>query len=92
MANFLTIDPAYKDCLTIHDDCAKNLGEQSQAELLQLAVHARKSNNPLLLRYFIDLPGMDELIGEKTKLELDQVKKNVVTEVKQVATKAKDNK
>ena len=88
MANFLTIDPAYKDCLSVHDDCAKILGEQSQAELLQLAVIARKSNNPLLLRYFIDLPVMDELIGEKTKLELEQVKRNVATETK-FATKEK---
>lgn len=83
MADLLKIDVAFKDNLTVHDDCCKNLGDQSQAELLQLAIHARKSNNPLLLRYFIDLPSMDELIAAKTTADLDAVKKNTVSATKE---------
>lgn len=80
----IKINPENKDRRVSHNKvAAKTVAEHTQAELLQLGIIARSSNNPLLLSCFIDLPTMDELVQSKTSADLKQVKDNTLS--KQVA-------
>lgn len=70
----ITINPDFKDRKVCHNKTSKTVGTHTPAELKQLAILARKSENKLLLECFIDLPSLEELLAEKTTAEIAAVK------------------
>lgn len=71
----IAINPEFKDQVMSHGDVrAKSLDKHTQEELLSLAIQARSSGNPVLLRCFAEsLPTLAELKGEKVSSELDKI-------------------
>ena len=66
----LSIDTAYNEQAMSHGDvCNKKLKLYSQEELLELALLARKANNPALIRCFKNLPSLADLTDEKLENE-----------------------
>lgn len=49
------------------------LKDFTQAELLTLGIEARKSNNPALLRCFVGLPLLADLVAAKVTVEQQEV-------------------
>lgn len=70
----IVINPEFKDRRVCHNKTNKTVGTHTPAELKQLAILARKSDNRILLECFIELPTLEELIDEKTVTELAAVK------------------
>lgn len=70
----LTIDQKFADQVMSHGNvCAKKLADHTQAELLQLAIIARGSNNPTLVRCFTELPALSELTETKVEAQMAQI-------------------
>ena len=83
----IKINPEFKDRRVSHNKvCAKTIADHSQAELVQLGIIARSSNNPLLLECFIDLPTMTELVATKTMADIKTVTDNTVKAVPAATT------
>lgn len=75
----IQINSEFKDRIVSHGKvCAKPVGDHTQAELLELGIIARSSNNRLLLECFVDLPVMTDLVKEKTAADIKQVSDNTV--------------
>lgn len=87
MASAIVINPEFKDQTMSHGNvCAKTLANHTQEELLSLAIQARTSNNPVLLRCFTDLPALSELTGTKIDAEIAKVTPVVKSTTKPVTT------
>jgi len=70
----LTINPTFDDRRVSHHNVNKTVGQHLPFELRDLAIEARKSNNPLLIECFTDLPTLEELIEDKTAIQIEQAK------------------
>lgn len=70
----LNINPEFADRRVIHHNVCKTVGDHSPVELKDLAIEALKSNNPLLLECFKDLPTLEELMADKTAVQIGKVK------------------
>lgn len=70
----IVINQEYKDQVMSHGDvCAKALSAHTQEELLSLAIQARSSNNPVLLRCFTNLPSLADLRATKIASEVAKI-------------------
>lgn len=70
----ITINSANANRRIGHDGICKKVGDHTPDELVKLALHARKSGNPLLISCFTDLPTLEELTGEKVDAAIEEVK------------------
>lgn len=70
----LTINPTFSQRRVTHHNVCKNVADHLPFELKDLAIEARKSNNPLLLECFIELPTLEELIADKTAIQIEKAK------------------
>jgi len=75
----LIINPEYKDQVMSHGDVrAKALSDHTQEELLSLALKAKNSGNPVLLRCFTSLPDLSDLRADKVAGEVAKIAPKVV--------------
>lgn len=66
----VTINPTFKDRQVSHHGICKKIGDHTADELKDLAIEARRSNNPLLIECFKELPSLKDLLEDKTAAEI----------------------
>lgn len=66
----LTINPTFAKRQVSHHGICKTIDSHTADELLAIAIEARKSNNPLLIECFEQLPTLAMLISDKTAVEI----------------------
>ena len=70
----ITINPAFSGRRISHHNCCKTIADHTPSELMQLAIEARKSNNTVLLECFDELPSLNDLLANKTAVEIATAK------------------
>jgi hypothetical protein len=75
----LTINPEFANRQVSHHGICKTIDKHSPKELRDLAIEARKSNNRILLECFDELPTLEDLMAEKTNIQIAEAKTNTPT-------------
>ena len=69
----ITINPEYNEQRMSTAKGFSALQDHTQEELVALAIQAKKSKNPTLLRCFLTLPKLSELLSDKITFEQAQL-------------------
>ena len=70
----LEINKEFEDQSMSHGNvAAKKLKDHTQEELLSLAILAKRSNNPILLRCFKTIPILKVLVEEKADIDQEKI-------------------
>ncbi len=85
----VTIKAEYHNTVVAFGTSGVALSKRSQSDLVDLAIMAHESKDPGLLKFFDNIPSIDDLRRMKLEVNIQKYKKQTSTKPKKVETRKK---